>query len=157
MINGIIGGIAKALLNEFGEDYHIYTEEIEQDFKEPCFFISSIRAAEKQVLNRRYKFSQSFVVQYFPKSKKNINEEMYSIAGRALDTLECIEQLGTDESTTLRGIERNYKIVDGVLNLFVDYNFYAYKEITEHEFMEHLKIENVGGEERWWRTRRQMR
>lgn len=40
MVNGIIGGIAAAISNEFGDDYTIYTEEIEQGFNEPCFFIS---------------------------------------------------------------------------------------------------------------------
>lgn len=138
MINGIIGGIGKALKNEFEEEYMIYTEGIPQDFKEPCFSIMSIRAAEKQFLNRRYKFNQSFVVQYFPKSKKTSNEEMYMIASRAIGALEYIEQLGTEESTTLRGVDRSYRIIDGVLNLFVDYNFFAYLEIPEEAFMEIL-------------------
>ncbi|WP_308009276.1 DUF6838 family protein [uncultured Fusobacterium sp.] len=138
MINGIIAGIATAISNEFGDDYTIYTEEIEQGFKEPCFFIQSITAAERQFLNRRYKFNQSFVVQYFPKSKKTPNEEMYKIASRAIGALEYIEQLGTEESTILRGVDRSYRIIDGVLNLFVDYNFFAYLEIPEEAFMEIL-------------------
>lgn len=140
MINGIIGGIGKALKNEFEEEYMIYTEGIPQDFKEPCFFIMSIRAAERQFLNRRYKFNQSFVVQYFPKSKKTPNEEMYKIASRATGALERIEQLGTEESTILRGVDRSYRIIDGVLNLFVDYNFFAYLEIPEEAFMEILNV-----------------
>ena len=31
MVNGIIGGIAAAISNEFGDDYTIYTEEIKQE------------------------------------------------------------------------------------------------------------------------------
>lgn len=138
MVNGIIGGIGKALKNEFEEEYMIYTEGIPQDFKEPCFFIMSIRVAERQFLNRRYKFNQSFVIQYFPKSKKMPNEEMYKIASRAIGALERIEQLGTEESTILRGVDRSYRIIDGVLNLFVDYNFFAYLEVPEEAFMEIL-------------------
>ena len=40
MLNNVIAGIAIALNEEFGDDYEIYTEEIKQDLKEPCFFIT---------------------------------------------------------------------------------------------------------------------
>lgn len=138
MVNGIIGGIAAAISNEFGDDYTIYTEEIEQGFKEPCFFIQSITAAERQFLGRRYLFNQSFVVQYFPKEDKTSNEDMYSVAERMMRALEYIKQFGTEEESTLRGVQRNYRIIDKVLNLFVDYNFFAYLEISEEAFMEIL-------------------
>ena len=146
MISGIVAGIAKALYLEFQDSVTIYDESIEQDFKEPCFLISTIKAAESKVLNRRYKFSQSFVIQYFPKSKRNVNEEMYRVADRMVGALEYIEQLGTEEKTTLRGKDRNYKIVDGVLNFFVDYNFFAYVVVEEPPFMEVIKISRRGEE-----------
>lgn len=147
MINGIVAGIAKALNLEFQDSVTIYDESIEQDFKEPCFLISTIKTAESKVLNRRYKFSQSFVIQYFPKSKRNANEEMYRVADRMMGVLEYIEQLGTEEKTTLRGKDRNYKIVDGVLNFFVDYNFFAYAVVEEPPFMEVIKINSRGEED----------
>ena len=147
MISGIVAGIAKALYLEFQDSVTIYDESIEQDFKEPCFLISTIKAAESKVLNRRYKFSQSFVIQYFPKSKRNVNEEMYRVADRMVGALEYIEQLGTEEKTTLRGKDRNYKIVDGVLNFFVDYNFFAYVVVEEPPFMEVIKISRKGEED----------
>lgn len=37
MINKIIDGISISLNAEFGDDYKIYTESIEQGLKEPCF------------------------------------------------------------------------------------------------------------------------
>lgn len=37
MINKVIDGISKAINEEFGDEYNIYTEEIEQGLKEPCF------------------------------------------------------------------------------------------------------------------------
>lgn len=138
MVNGIIGGIAAAISNEFGDDYTIYTEEIEQGFKEPCFFIQSITVAERQFLGRRYLFNQSFVVQYFSKEDKTSNEDMYLVAERMMRALEIIEQIGEDETNKLRGTSRNYRIIDKILNLFVDYNFFAYLEIPEEAFMEIL-------------------
>lgn len=147
MISGIVAGIAKALNTEFQDNVTIYDESIEQDFKEPCFLISTIKAAESKVLNRRYKFSQSFVIQYFPKSKKNANEEMYRVADKMMGALEYIEQLGTGEKTILRGKDRDYKIVDGILNFFVDYNFFAYAVVEEPPFMEVIKINRKGEED----------
>lgn len=138
MMNGIIAGIGKALSDEFKDTYQIYMEQIPQGFKEPCFFIQGINAAEKQFLNRRYKFNQSFVVQYFPEEDKTSNEDMYLVAERLMRALEYIKQFGTEEESTLRGVQRNYRIIDGVLNLFVDYNFFAYLEIPEEAFMEIL-------------------
>lgn len=138
MINGIIAGIGKALSDEFKDTYQIYMEQIPQGFKEPCFFIQGINAAEKQFLNRRYKFNQSFVVQYFPEEDKISNEDMYFIAERMMRALEFIEQIGEEETNKLRGANRSYRIIDGVLNLFVDYNFFAYLEIPEEAFMEIL-------------------
>lgn len=147
MISGIVAGIAKALNTEFQDSVTIYNENIEQDFKEPCFLISIIKAAESKVLNRRDKFNQSFVIQYFPKSKKNANEEMYRVADKMMGALEYIEQLGTGEKTILRGKDRNYKIVDGILNFFVGYNFFAYAVVEEPPFMEVIKINRKGEED----------
>ena len=78
------------------------------------------------------------MVQYFPKEDKTSNEDMYSVAERMMRALEYIKQFGTEEETILRGVQRNYRIIDKVLNLFVDYNFFAYLEIPEEAFMEIL-------------------
>ena len=147
MISGIVAGIAKALYLEFQDSVTIYDESIEQDFKEPCFLISTIKAAESKVLNRRYKISQSFVIQYFPKSKRNVKLELFWVIDRKVVALEYIVHLGTEEKTTLRGKDRNYKIVDGVLNFFVDYNFFAYVVVEEPPFMEVIKISRRGEED----------
>lgn len=146
MINGIIASIGKAINDEFDKEANIYIEKMDQGFKEPCFFILSINTAERKFFNRRYKFNQSFVIQYFPKNKKSSNEEMFIVADRLMSALEYIEQLGTEEKTILRGKNRNYKIVDGVLNFFVDYDFFAYIEVKEPPFMEVLELRNKGAE-----------
>lgn len=147
MINGIIASIGKAINTEFDKEANIYIEKMEQGLKEPCFFILSINTAERKFFNRRYKFNQSFVIQYFPKNKKSSNEEMFIVADRLMGALEYIEQLGTEEKTILRGKNRNYKIVDGVLNFFVDYDFFAYIEVQEPPFMEVLELGNKGAED----------
>ena len=53
---------------EFQEDsYNIYTEEVEQGFCEPCFFIQCLSQSEKDKLSERFLAQHSFVISYFPK------------------------------------------------------------------------------------------
>lgn len=42
MINSIIEGISTSLNAEFGDDYTIYTENVEQGLKEPCFLFPAL-------------------------------------------------------------------------------------------------------------------
>lgn len=41
MINKILDAISNALNEEFGDDIEIYSEDIKQGFKEPCFLLSA--------------------------------------------------------------------------------------------------------------------
>ncbi len=45
----IIDGISIRINEVFGDDYEIYSEDIEQGFKEPCFFILPLN--QKNQLN----------------------------------------------------------------------------------------------------------
>ena len=40
MINKIIDGICAVINLEFGDEYEIYTESIEQGLEEPCFLLT---------------------------------------------------------------------------------------------------------------------
>ena len=40
MINEIVVAISKALYNEFGEEYKIYAENVEQGLERPCFLFN---------------------------------------------------------------------------------------------------------------------
>ena len=116
MTNEIIAAISNALFNEFGYENHM--EEIKQDLKEPCFFISSINPEFRRYLGKRYLEQNQFCIQYFPESKEGANEECFNVACRMNWCLEIIEVMGKQIRTT--GV--NYKVVDEVLNYFVDYN-----------------------------------
>ncbi len=43
MINKIVDGISKAINKEFGNNYEIYTDGVEQGLNEPCFSIVSLK------------------------------------------------------------------------------------------------------------------
>ena len=43
MLNDIIKGMAEKIRTVYRpEDYRLYTEDVKQGFKEPCFFISTV-------------------------------------------------------------------------------------------------------------------
>lgn len=49
MADSIIDAVSMALNGEFGDDYEIYGEEIEQGLREPCFFITVISSSVRVI------------------------------------------------------------------------------------------------------------
>lgn len=137
MINKILDAISNALNEEFGDDIEIYSEDIKQGFKEPCFFIICLNPTEKDFLGSRYLRKYLFDIQYFPKNKKNLNFELYSVQERLFN---CLEYLET-EGDLIRGTGRRGEIVDKKLHFFVNYNIFVVKKGPQDEFMENIKVD----------------
>lgn len=141
MTNEIMAAISNVLYNEFGYENHM--EEIKQDLKEPCFFISSINPEFRRYLGKRYLEQNQFCIQYFPKSKDSINEECFNAAYRMNWCLEVIEIMGKQ----IRASGMNYKVIDEILNYFVNYDIFL-DRIETHEKMDFMRSDtNVKG--RW--------
>lgn len=123
MLNNVTAGIAIAINQEFGDSYEIYTDEVEQDLKEPCFFIMILNPDIERRLSVRREVDVPMSIQYFPKKGR---AEYNDVAERlALYVLECITPYESD--ALIRGKDMHWEIVDGVLNFFVTYNFFVYK------------------------------
>lgn len=139
MVNDIIDGIVIKIDSIF-DDAIIYTEEVEQDFSEPCFFVRLLKASQKQVLNNRYYLQHSFDVHYFPGTADK-NTEVYDAASK----LSSLEYIISDDNL-IRGTKMNYQVIDGVLHYFIDYNYYAYLSKEEVEKMQSISVHNgIGG------------
>lgn len=138
MINSVIYGISTALNTEFGSGYKIYMEQVKQDLRESCFFISCINSSRKLFAGKRYLNQNMFCVQYFPQTE-NVYQECNQIMERLYDCLEYI--FLSAEEKTLRGTQMNGKIVENILNFFVNYDFFTYKA-GERETMEAIAIKN---------------
>lgn len=123
MINSILEGISISLNAEFGDDYTIYTEAVEQGLKEPCFFISCISPTNKVFLGKRYFRENLICIQYFPQNKDLIKEECNDVSERLFSSLEYINVDGD----MLRGTGARCEMADNVLNFFISYNFFVYK------------------------------
>lgn len=124
MINSIVEAISCSLNKEFGDDYEIHNEEIKQGLKEPCFFIACLNPNNNLFLGKRYERTNQFCIQYFPQSAKK-QRECADVAERMYD---CLEYVTADGDTKpIRGSKMNHQVVDGVLNFFVNYDFFTVK------------------------------
>ncbi len=137
MINSIIESIGVSLNAEFGDEYIIYTESIEQGLSEPCFFLFCINPTSRVFLKNRYFRENQFCIQYFPADKDRAKEECNAVAERLFLCLEYITVTGD----LVRGTKMKYEIIDGVLNFFVNYDLFVYKVVTP-DVMEEIS-ENV--------------
>ncbi len=131
MINEIIESICTAIHFEFGSDYEIYTETVEQGLKAPCFFVMCINPLSEQFLNKRYFISNKFCVQYFPVSADK-KAECNFVLERLMDLLEMLSV----SNQQVRGTKMNAEFADDVLHFFVNYDMFVYKEKGKEPAME---------------------
>lgn len=135
MINSIIEAISISLNAEFGDKYELHMEEIKQDLKEPCFFISCLNPTKNLFFGKKYFRKNQFVIQYFPESEE-VQRECNAVAERMNECLEYITPIG--DSLPLRGTKMKYEVVDGVMHYFINYDCFVYK-VEQNEPMETLE------------------
>lgn len=134
-LNKIIDGICEALNTEFGDDFEIYTEDVKQGLKEPCFSVVLLNPSVEQFLGKRYHRNNLFCIHYFPKSKHEAKAECFDVQERLQD---CLELIAVDGDLT-RGTGMHGEVVEGVLSFFVDYDMFVYKEQETSPVMETIK------------------
>ena len=90
MINKIVDGISKAINKEFGNNYEIYTDGVEQGLNEPCFSIVSLKPTNNLFRQNKYYRTNPFCIHYFPSSKEK-RTECQQIIEKLYLALEYIE------------------------------------------------------------------
>jgi hypothetical protein len=143
MINEIIRAVAKALDEKFnadGDAYEIYDEEIKQGLKEPAFFVQSLNPSTDLFLGKRYLQHNHILIQYFPKSETGYQAECNAIGEQLVWVMEWITCEG--DTRPIRGTNMHHEVVDGVLNFFVDYEFFIRKVETGVP-MESLSLKQI--------------
>lgn len=131
MVNSVLSAITKQLGTTFGNAYHYYVEDVEQGLKKPCFTVDVLIPLQRSKSPVLYDRTMPIVVHYFSDSTKDIKNNCYEMGER---TVECLEYLPF-ESTTLRGEDISWQIVDEVLQVFVTYRFTT-RTITSAEEQE---------------------
>lgn len=133
-IQNLINAIAEALFQEFGSDYEIYTESVEQGLSEPCFLVRCLNPTRNLFLGQCYKRTNQFSVQYIP-STANANEECFAVLERLF---ECLEKVILYDKP-IHGTELHGEITDGILTFTVNYDGFVLA--TEQKYnMEDLEI-----------------
>lgn len=134
MFNDLIDAISKRLLEYFPESVpNIYSENIEQGFNEPCFYISLINSTNKNKLgpgrSKRYKFD----IMYF---NNNLGNDDLNTMGDKLSTVLEDIQIG---DALIHGFDIEYEVKDNKLHFFVEYPVLASYEVEKVPKMASLK------------------
>jgi len=136
MLPNIIDGISNRLSEAFGQSYYIYGDkDVVQGLSPPCFFIAVLEAIETYYVGKRRYRKYPFDIHYYPSEDGN-NAECYEVAEQLLEELEYITLANKD---ILRGRNKNYEIIDGVLHFRINYNVFITKE-SNLDNMENIHI-----------------
>ena len=116
----IIDGICEALYEEFGDEYRIYTELVEQGLQEPCFFVQRISDSRNMALGVRYRNDSQYCIHYFP-STRNANDECSYVKDRLYD---CLEQISVEEHL-INCLDMRSEMNENVLMVMVPYTVFT--------------------------------
>ena len=133
MINTIIEAISAALQDEFGDEYEVRMEELEQGPEKPCFFISCRNPASERFPGNRYFRTNPFCIRYVPVSAEK-QRECNQAAERMYQCLEYVMITGEDKP--IMGTKMNYEVIDGVLRFFVNYDMFITRQQKNDDAME---------------------
>jgi hypothetical protein len=89
LINEIIKGVSMKLNATFGAGYKIYQNDVEQGFKEPCFFIAVLKPDISPLQKNRFMNRNPLDIHYFPTSGRN-NAELFTMAENFLTVLDKV-------------------------------------------------------------------
>lgn len=136
-VRNITDGIVQALFDGFGEGYTFYTDDVEQNLTAPAFLIVCVEPKTEQVVGNRYRREHLFNIVYFPECE-NSSAEIYDVQERLFPALEYI----TVDGDLVRGTGCEMRVIDGVLNVTINYDTFVYKG-NERVMMSELEYRSV--------------
>lgn len=146
IINGITVKLDSALPN-----VSIYTEKLPQGFQAPAIFVQFLNFDHIQQINKRWKVTPLFNIQYFP---ENGAVECYDASLKIQQALDDIELLNSDKTPMLARGART-EVVEGEGGDIVGHNFMRFdfflQRVTEFNPMLSLqhwvnreRVNNIG-------------
>ena len=120
MIKEMRYGITSALYEKFGEKYNIYIDSIEQGYHNPCFFVSLVDWFSDPLLMGRERVHTQYNITFFPENEEEPTDECYEMIQRLKD---CLRMITLENGDIFRGTDMDAKVVDGLLQFYVTYNF----------------------------------
>lgn len=139
MQNEIMDAVTRKIFEIFGDGYTIYTDNVEQDLKEPCFFVSFLEPSHKPLLGKRYRRIYDMSIQYVP-AGEDPSREINQVVDRLIDGLEYIS---LSDGSLRRGMDMSSRVSDDILTFLVTYDVFGVKTEPEKERMEALTVKGV--------------
>lgn len=135
MINELINGISNRLFETFGSGYKIYTENVKQGFKEPCFYISMLDYSyNKEIFNNRHKREKEFLTLDISVFLEEDGEIFKKLNDMIKPLICCLEYIFLD-NRKIRCDNFETEIVDNVLHIIISYKFNTLLKYKE-DYME---------------------
>lgn len=136
MVNEILYAVTNRL-NELYPEYPIYTDGVGQGIEEPCFFVNLLEPSRKPMLGGRSFQQNGFCIQYFPEDLPQRSEKLNAVADCLMDEMEFIT---LQDGSQLRGSGCSYRVTDGVLSFFVNYNLFLVRKAEKEETMKEIEV-----------------
>ena len=138
ILNDIITGITEAIGEEFGENFNIYTENVKQGLKTPCFSVVCVSPFSRRFLGKRYFKENKFCIHYYAYSA-DVRSECLDVFDRLAN---CLRQI-TVTGDRINGSEIYAEgPEDGVLHVFVNYNLFMREADNDIETMNSYTYRN---------------
>ena len=114
-------GIAKRL-KELFPAASVYTEQVEQGFTKPAFFVRQTEGAQKHGMNRRYIRTGTFDIAYFPvPGSPQLIRDCETVRDTLYEQLELIPW----EGQPYRGSSMRYTLTDNELHFYVSFEVHV--------------------------------
>jgi len=133
----LLDGVVRSLAERFPE-VPVYREKSEQEAEGPCFYVEMIKASQEQELNRRYRRSSSFQVQ-FVTGQTSQSPDM-SVLDMAEQLYELFRELEIDGAKYM-GAQMKHEVRDGVLYFDFSFHFLVWLPPGDEPKMQTLKEE----------------
>lgn len=138
MLNEILDSVSWRLKELFGDETTVYTDPVEQDIREPYFYVGLLEPEERPMIGRRYYRSTKVTLLYHPGSPMQINRELYRVSDILLDGMEYITM---EDGAVIRGTGRKSEIKGGVLNFLISYGMFVIKPAEQAPGMDDMESE----------------
>lgn len=127
MVNSVLDGITVALYDVFGDGYHYYIENIEQNLQRPCFTVDVLNPQRRSRNAVIYDRTVPCVIHCFTENKITTKHELYATGEEVMSAIEYI----TVSQRLLRAENVSFQLTGDVLQVFATYKFWT--ENTEDE------------------------
>ena len=133
MIKDIRYGITSALHAMFGDEYNIYIDSLEQGYENPCFFVDLVDWYSDELIMGREKVHTQFNVTFFPRNEDEPTDECLEMIPKLKS---CLRMIAIENGDLFRGTDMDAKIVDGLVQFYVTYNFETIEKQESDNSME---------------------